>query len=825
MSSSMAGMISTFTYKSQQRKQHAVPEILQLEDELLSPTEMESIMASHGFAPDGSVNSIQNRWCHINDHTNNNNMYRVYQCFSGRPPQTTSKNRREWPYVKCTAFVTIKCIDSKAVNLCGFLTHTDACQRAPRLKAPPTQISSDIYARAKGLLAQGLSSHQVLNDSLLYVQQRFGMVMFSEVGERLILTPRDLSNIIRTVRNEKFGIDTDNPPAQNLDKLVNDLNNGDTRVRDAVFYYQPILTQGDILKIGISTPDQCQLAWEIAHKRLIIMDGTFGISKSRILLFVMMGVDQGRRGVPLAYFLFSAPPQAKNTAANYDTSILTEFLKKWKETLEIFAGRRSQTNPSTIKFTPVVAMTDTDTKERAALLTVWPSLVLLLCWFHLTQCFKNMMTKLLGRGGGKETVRQRAAARSQMWSLTDGIRKSRSNEEALSNYQSWKSTIMTQQLSSTFTCQILDFGIYIHDFWMTSNLELLPSWTLGGLLHVAEALGILIENLPTTSNHNETYNNIFKNKYLVSLQRGGQRSRYDILVAFICITAIPEILLRRKMQIIQDDETIRCNQFFNVSKTSTHNVPGSLAYFEPDASRDCQAAEIVRNRTRGGFCKHMRAALIIMNRELTRANQQPFVPLDKQAAIRRWKEGFGEDITRLEQSMNDQQNDENDENDENDGEWSVEDLDDEDGDDADLDEMGASWDELMEEMAPDFDLNDACGGSHDISFSQLGLAGQLISRTVAAAINMERIMATFVDDHLQSIIEANNSNINHPALPHISEFLEIVKSGKEVVGRIVNTKTPSSTSSLPHQKVPRKRELLEPPNEKKQKRQNSNAVL
>ena len=40
-------------------------------------------------------------------------------------------------------------------------------------------------------------------------------------------------------------------------------------------------------------------------------------------------------------------------------------------------------------FYPLVAITDTDTKERGALQDVWPCIWLLLCHFHLRQCWIN----------------------------------------------------------------------------------------------------------------------------------------------------------------------------------------------------------------------------------------------------------------------------------------------------------------------------------------------------------------------------------------------------------------------------------------------------
>ncbi|KAJ3334283.1 hypothetical protein HDU76_003932, partial [Blyttiomyces sp. JEL0837] len=40
---------------------------------------------------------------------------------------------------------------------------------------------------------------------------------------------------------------------------------------------------------------------------------------------------------------------------------------------------------------------------------------------------------------------------------------------------------------------------------------------------------------------------------------------------------------------------------------------------------------------RGGFCKHMRAALIMLNRVRACSNQPLFVTLDKNAAVSLWK--------------------------------------------------------------------------------------------------------------------------------------------------------------------------------------------
>lgn len=70
-----------------------------------------------------------------------------------------------------------------------------------------------------------------------------------------------------------------------------------------------------------------------------------------------------------------------------------------------------------------IGMTDTDLKERNALVAVWPDIVLLLCIFHMSQCWKNKLNQLLGKGGGEEVVRLRTETGTQIRALLQKIKK------------------------------------------------------------------------------------------------------------------------------------------------------------------------------------------------------------------------------------------------------------------------------------------------------------------------------------------------------------------------------------------------------------------
>ncbi|KAJ8089608.1 hypothetical protein PM082_014865 [Marasmius tenuissimus] len=97
--------------------------------------------------------------------------------------------------------------------------------------------------------------------------------------------------------------------------------------------------------------------WKYAHGKQILMDGTFGVCSRKILLFVMMGLDEQKKGTPLA-FLFFSPPKSQRESSGYDSGILAKLLEKWRGAMEAY--RNGQL------FLPRVAITDTDLRERIA---------------------------------------------------------------------------------------------------------------------------------------------------------------------------------------------------------------------------------------------------------------------------------------------------------------------------------------------------------------------------------------------------------------------------------------------------------------------------
>jgi hypothetical protein len=78
--------------------------------------------------------------------------------------------------------------------------------------------------------------------------------------------------------------------------------------------------------------------------------------------------------------LFSAPAGNRFTPAGYNTTILVKLLRQWRQHIADSTG---------VAVNVKVALTDSDVKERSALVTVWPDVELLLCTRHLRECWKH----------------------------------------------------------------------------------------------------------------------------------------------------------------------------------------------------------------------------------------------------------------------------------------------------------------------------------------------------------------------------------------------------------------------------------------------------
>ncbi|KIJ48273.1 hypothetical protein M422DRAFT_248076 [Sphaerobolus stellatus SS14] len=251
-------------------------------------------------------------------------------------------------------------------------------------------------------------------------------------------------------------------------------------------------------------------AWKYTHGGQLIMDGTFGICDRRLLLFIGMGIDEKGKGVPIVFFLFSAPSGSQATHARYDTDILTELLHEWVKAL----GK----GPNGAMFCPKFVITDTDTKERGALIVVWPLIFLLLCKFHKQQvvsCLQSLDRSLI---------------------ITEDYNAA---QDLVKQERSYLQMMLTNSGTASAAKNSIEYLDYLVKTWFPE--ELWCSWSQNGRNKAAKILGVPLQHVAPTTNHLEAFNGILKRKYIRRFQKGGRRIHFDLLIFWLGTKILPGI--------------------------------------------------------------------------------------------------------------------------------------------------------------------------------------------------------------------------------------------------------------------------------------------
>ena len=470
---------------------------------------------------------------------------------------------------------------------------------------------------------------------------------------RWLLDTKDHRTLYRML-DRKLGINVEQEAHINIDNWLDPTSPSfDAGLKSSVFHYKPRTAKNDRFELCIATAEMKKAAWAYANRKQIIVDGTFGISISKVLLFIIMSADEFGKGIPLALLMFSAPSGNNHTAAGYDASILEKLFSLWQHSL----GISSTGQP----FSPTVAITDTDLKERRALTLTFPSIFLLICRFHIRQSWRNHRNKCL---------RASTAAHSQMQirlrHIEDTLLTSASYSSACEavNRERAELDLILLTGDGTIAKSALDHINYLSSYWLASE-PLWHSWSDKGRQDAATILRCPIESVVGTTNHLESFNGLLKNHKLQRYKRNGYRMRLDLLTRVLVDNILPGIFKRSRLRRREEDLinkrilSLPGGELLIKKISQTVNISTPVAFFKADAGRDQAAKLLFENKqisvpefgsdgftftcyssvalatdstpvsytvnlqlhgaglctcpdfqSRGGACKHMRAALL-----------------------------------------------------------------------------------------------------------------------------------------------------------------------------------------------------------------------
>jgi hypothetical protein len=534
-----------------------VDHIYALDDD--SQLQASAVMAQHGLDSE-SRELLGNRWSHQwsrhsekakvdvhkilylcacgYDHRERNTNYDRSQPDGARG---TQERHTSFPFTGCLAHAEITVRENKILRVRGHFEHNQGCKTANIGHIPPIPVHPSVYAAALAQLRDGASFSDIRQKNRDLFEARAYADFPADLASspyRWLLTHNDSRSLYRQYNRMK-GVSVTNAPEINVDDWLDPQSDKyNPTLAHAIFHYSARADRGERFEVAIATDEMNRAAWTYGHESQLILDGTIGVCDSRLLLFIVMTIDENRKGVPVAFLLFSAPTGNKQSSSGYNTAILTKLLKKWSESLNKCGHLYGR--PGVI-FKPLSAITDTDLKERGALIGVFPDIWLVICRFHLRQSWRNHRNKCLkGKSAAYMDLKNRMVCLEQALTATQTITEARDLLEA-------ERQVMVK-LSAEHpkaARKALKHINYLDSYWTTDNLW--PSWSDYGRTVLASMLGTAVDGVIPTTNHLESFNRVLKRIHLRRWQNGGRRLRVDVLIHALVVYILPSIFKERRL--------------------------------------------------------------------------------------------------------------------------------------------------------------------------------------------------------------------------------------------------------------------------------------
>ena len=260
----------------------------------------------------------------------------------------------------------------------------------------------------------------------------------------------------------------------------------------------------------------------------MLMDGTFWVCSTCILVFFPMVIDEQNVGVPVTTIIFTPKKDAKAGHALYDGQLLWDLVQQWVDGM----GR----NDAGETFELRVGMTDNDTREGFALSEIWPESTLLLCMFHVWQAWRNGLNCYLScilKGDARQEIRTRFGR-----FLMQLLKEIADYPMVLIAYRPGGPILPVSQSPWQWSSESEEgkrwsrILLSLEGFWLL--------WSKAGIVEATRILSVPPHVIPRTTNHLESFNGQIKQKYFEVYQHSGHLPRFDIWVLLMVTQVLPD---------------------------------------------------------------------------------------------------------------------------------------------------------------------------------------------------------------------------------------------------------------------------------------------
>ena len=237
----------------------------------------------------------------------------------GDPVPTKDTERRvPFDFTACLAHVEITELQSNGQisRIAGYLVHNEGCKSSVLKRLPTVPLHDHVYEVALDQLEKGarwaksssnccclwlsiccsITAIQRLNREILEKQAYRGMDSFDPKTANIQyqFLPSDNVTLYRKFSRQN-GVDVRWRPEYNVHDWLDPLSpNFQHEISNAIFHYSTRSEVSERFQVCISTKDMNAAAWKYAHCSQLVLDGTFGICTSRLLLFIVLAQDENR---------------------------------------------------------------------------------------------------------------------------------------------------------------------------------------------------------------------------------------------------------------------------------------------------------------------------------------------------------------------------------------------------------------------------------------------------------------------------------------------------------------------------------------------------
>lgn len=223
--------------------------------------------------------------------------------------------------LSCPALITID-------EIYGDLVHSGSCQDQLVMSRNPTiPLHPDIRALMLELVRGKIALTVAKEKARKYAISRWGEAP-GDGYHQFRLRDHDSSSLYRTLGSE-IGITAHSTAQGNLDlwfRADNPCPPTPILTASCLSYTPEIVETSQRFMIVLSTPLQQKMAWKYGHKSQLLMDLTFGVCSARVLLIILMVIDDANKGIPVAQILFTARQEARAVHADYNKLVLEKAL-------------------------------------------------------------------------------------------------------------------------------------------------------------------------------------------------------------------------------------------------------------------------------------------------------------------------------------------------------------------------------------------------------------------------------------------------------------------------------------------------------------------